>query len=151
LEMLQLPMLSRLELVQLPLRMMPDLRGLPALRTLLVCGEDGQPSLDASQAECSTELKAALLNNLLGAASGLTEVVLYGIAVPTQECADAIEQLPSLKVLSLDYSISDEAASRAHALRDRMQGRCSVKPASEYGYLRADGHVFRGKWPDEDW
>ena len=70
-ELLKLPALSRLELLQLPVLTMPDLRGLPALRMLLVCGRNGRPSLDASQARCSAELKAALMGNPLGAASGL--------------------------------------------------------------------------------
>lgn len=149
-EMLQLQALNQLELIQLQLSMMPDLRGLPALRTLRVYGKDSHPNLDVSRAEYSAELKAALLGNPLGAANSLTEVVLHGIAIPTRECADAMERLPSLKVLGLDFSISDEATCTADALRERMQGRCSVKPASEFVYLSDSGPVFRGKWPDED-
>jgi hypothetical protein len=79
-EVLRLPVLSRLELMQLPLRTMPDLCGLPALRTLLVCGKHGRPSLDARQrALCSAELRGAVIGNPFGAANGLTKVVLHGI------------------------------------------------------------------------
>lgn len=110
-EMLHLQSLSRLELMQLSLHTMPDLRGLPALRTLSVRRKSGRPRLlDASQAECSAELKAALLSNPLGGATGLTAVALHELPIPTQACAEAIERLPKLRLLGLDYFTSEEGA-----------------------------------------
>jgi hypothetical protein len=138
-EMLRLQSLSRLELMQPPLRMLPDLRGLPALRKLLICGDHGWPNLHAVQAQCSAELKAVLLATPLGGAMGLTEAVLHGFDIPKQ-CAEAIERLPGLRVLALDYAISHSQGWRG-----------KVKPAGMYVDVMAPVAKVKEKWPDEDW
>lgn len=138
-EMLHLQSLSRLELMQPLLPMMPDLRGLPALRKLVICGDHRWPNLDARQAQCSAELKAVLLVNPLGGAMGLTEAVLHGFDIPIQ-CAEAIERLPGLRVLALDYAINHSQGWRG-----------KVKPAGMYVDVIGPVARVKERWPDEDW
>ena len=148
-ELLRLPSLSRLDLLQLPLRMMPDLRGLPALRILIMSGERNAPDLDASQAECSADLKAALKTNPLGGATCLTAAVLHGIPVATRECAEAIARLPDLELLGVDFLVCEHSAFWAATLQRSMHWRC--RPASDF-VIGEDGVVLsRWLWPDEDW
>lgn len=45
-------------------------------------GKDGPPSMDASHAQDSAELKAALMSNALGGAIGLVKAILHGIPSP---------------------------------------------------------------------
>ena len=170
--MLHLQSLSRIDLQQLPISVMPDLRSLPALQMLMVLGFEGrQPDVDVIP-KCNAELKAVLMDNPFGGASGLTEVVLHQIVFPTREFAEAIERLPSLKVLRLDVDTLseypseaddgdydeadagayDEGFCRAHARTHGMQGRCCVKPSSEYVDFSGDRPEIKGScWPDEDW
>ena len=152
-EVLQLRSLRRLELWHLPLHTMPDLRGMPALRTLLVSGRDWKPSLDARSARGSAEWKAALMSNPLGGATGLTDVVLHGVDIPTQECADAIERLPDLKMLALEPLVSEQGAFWAATLQYRLLGRCSVELSSARVTEDDDGQpvLIAPMWPDNDW
>ena len=149
-EMLRLQSLSRLELLQPPLRMMPDLRRLPALQWLIMSGKDNPIELDASQAECDAELRAALRINPLGGAPGLTAAILHAIPIATRECAEAIERLPKLQQLCLDFLVSEQGAFWAATLLRRMEGRCQA--ASDYISVSPEGVVVSDvPWPDDDW
>ena len=150
-ELLRLQSLSRLKFMQLPLRMMPDLRGLPVLRELIVGYMSCELQLDASQADCSAELKSALRLNPLGGAMGLTAAVLHASPVVTQECAEAIARLPHLKLLGLDFTASVEGAFWAATLQRQMDGRCSVQSAFEYDICDGAQWQSLARWPDDDW
>ena len=128
-EALQLPSLEHLELIRLLLHDMPDMRRLPALQTLVVCDA---PQMHYWQASMG----------VLGCATGLTQLSLHNTSVTEEEAADAIEELPHLKELRLDFWRSEEGAFWAATLQRRLQGRCNVHQASEH--LVPD-------WVGDDW
>jgi hypothetical protein len=146
---LRLQSLSRLELLQMPLRMMPDLRKLGALRVLVISQKGDAAGLDASQEACNAELRAALKSNPLGGATGLTEAVLHNMPIVTRACAEAVERLPHLRVLGLEFALSNEGAFWAATLQRRMRGRCQVLPAPCCrNSLLLGPHNM---WADNDW
>ena len=121
-ELLRLPSLERLELIRLPLLCLPDMRELPALRTLVV--SDG-PMLRSDFAPMG----------LFGRATALTHLSLHDTPVEDEEVADAIERMPHLKELRLDFWGNEGVAFWAATLQRRLQGRCSVRPASKHSLL----------------
>lgn len=136
-EVLRLPTLERLELVQLQLFFLPDMRGLPALRSLVISGE---PQLRAGPAlEGADELPAA---SPFAGASGLTELCLINTPLNTQAAADAIARLPHLKVLRLDFSADEEVAFWATTLQRQLRGHLQGSAGSR---------VCVTDWADDDW
>ena len=82
---------------------------------------------------------------------GLAEAVLHNLPVTTQECAEAIERLPRLRVLALDFLASDWGAFWAATLQQRMRGRCSVEAASDHVVVHEQGVVSVKPWPNDSW
>lgn len=135
-EMLRLPTLERLELSERPLLAMPNLRHLPALRTLVVAQG---PEVDSLQVVGSAEdILAAAVRDTLGGATALTELCLIGTPVASRERADAIERLPHLRELTLDFWSDEVPAFWAATLQRRLRGRCHVRPATHHVYWNVD-------------
>lgn len=134
-ELLRLASLERLELIGLVF-FVPDMRGLPALRTLVLSAGA------MMHADVAIEPGAPWTLLPFAGAAGLTQLTLDRIPVVKAEIADAIERLPHLKQLHLDFWRSEEAAYWAATLQRRLQGRCSFRPAS--GILIAD-------WAGNNW
>ena len=140
-ELLRLPALGQLEILNATGRMfrMPDLRGLSALRSLVVYKG---PRLSFLRRTSSSELEASLAGGPLFGATGLTRLCLSSTLIDSQECADAIERLQILKELFVDYSTCDDAAFWAIKLQRQLRGRCDVRPATK---CRAPS------WLGDDW
>jgi hypothetical protein len=128
-EVLRVPSLERLELIRLPMYHLPDMRELPALRTLVV--SDG-PKLSA----------VPMLPGFFGGATRLTHLSLRNTPVDEEDIAETILEMPHLKELRLDFWGDEAAAFWAATLQRRLQGRCSVRPASEHLLL---------DWAGDDW
>lgn len=114
----QLPALTRIDFAGFEdMAALPDLSRLP-LRCLCI---DDSPELD---------LRAG--SRLIGGATGLTELRLGDSPTPSQESADAICALPSLRVLALDFWSYETGIFWAAALQRRLDGRCETLPVTEH-------------------
>lgn len=102
---------------------LPNFSRLP-LRCLCV---DSSPVLD---------LRAGA--QLLGGAAGLTELRLCSSPTPSQECADAICALPSLRMLALDFWSDVTGVFWAAALQRRLDSRCLTLPVMKHS---------KSEWP----
>ena len=145
-ELLRLPALNNCAIFNAPgaLLVMPDLRGLAALQKLMTYqGPPLRVIRDAAMFDSTAEPAASLSGSPLWGATGLTSLYLGSTPIDSQECAEAIERLPLLKVLRLDYSSCDEAAFWAAHLQRRLRGRCDVQPAAK---MCSDG-----AWVGDDW
>jgi hypothetical protein len=131
-ELLRLPFLNDLAILSAPgvLFTMPDMRGLAALRTLVIYQGPPLRIIRGAGLHEHAELAASLAGGPLCGATGLTSLHLSSTPIDSQECAAAIERLPLLKVLRMDYSSCDEAAFWAASLQRRLRGRCDVQPAN---------------------
>lgn len=125
-ELLRLPALRQYEIFNITgqLFRMPDLRGLSALRYLVVYKG---PRMRTIRETSSATLEASLTGRPLCGATGLTRLSLSSTAIDSQECVEAIERLPRLKHLRVDYDTCNEAAFWAAKLQ--LRGRCNVQPA----------------------
>jgi hypothetical protein len=145
-ELLRLPAVNSLTILNDSgvLLTMPDLRGLAALQKLMMYqGPPLRVIRDAAMFDSTAEPAASLSGGPLWGATGLTSLYLGSTPIDSQECAEAIERLPLLKVLRLDYSSCDEAAFWAAHLQRRLRGRCDVQPAAK---MCSDG-----AWVGDDW
>lgn len=140
-ELLRLPALRHFEIFNVTGRLlsMPDLRGLSALRSLVVYKG---PRLRSLCGTSSAELEASLTGRPLCGATGLTRLCLSSTLIDASRYADAIERLPQLKVLHVDYSTCNVAAFYAAKLQRQLRGRCSVRPATKCRAL---------DWLGDDW